>query len=98
MLDRFRGRVMFPIHNHLGKVVGFTGRILPQFDTSATAGPGGFVTAKYVNSPGDADLPKIKIALRILEEQRCHPRSQVRRARGRPDGFFDELSERRAAM
>ena len=34
MLDRFRGRVMFPIHNHLGKVVGFTGRILPQFDTS----------------------------------------------------------------
>lgn len=51
MLDRFRGRVMFPIHNHLGKVVGFTGRILPQFDTSATAGPGGFVTAKYVNSP-----------------------------------------------
>lgn len=26
--DRFRGRVVFPISNHLGQVVGFTGRIL----------------------------------------------------------------------
>ncbi len=43
MLDRFRGRIMFPIHNHTGKVVGFTGRILPQLDRGDTA--------KYVNSP-----------------------------------------------
>ncbi len=50
MLDRFRGRVMFPIHNHLGKVVGFTGRILPQFDTSNDP-KAAYVTAKYVNSP-----------------------------------------------
>lgn len=50
MLDRFRGRVMFPIHNHLGKVVGFTGRILPQFDTSNDP-KATYVTAKYVNSP-----------------------------------------------
>lgn len=50
MLDRFRGRIMFPIHNHQGKVVGFTGRILPQFDTSNDP-KATFVTAKYVNSP-----------------------------------------------
>ena len=43
MLDRFRGRIMFPIHNHTGKVVGFTGRILPQFDRGDMG--------KYVNSP-----------------------------------------------
>lgn len=43
MLDRFRGRIMFPIHNHLGKVVGFTGRILPQLDRGDMG--------KYVNSP-----------------------------------------------
>ena len=42
-LDRFRGRIMFPIHNHMGKVVGFTGRILPQFDTGEMG--------KYVNTP-----------------------------------------------
>jgi DNA primase len=54
MLDRFRGRIMFPIHNHTGKVVGFTGRILPQFDKPGPAtaeNPSGFVPAKYVNSP-----------------------------------------------
>jgi DNA primase len=42
-LDRFRGRIMFPIHNNVGKVVGFTGRILPQLDTGEMG--------KYVNSP-----------------------------------------------
>lgn len=28
--DRFRGRVMFPLRNHLGKVVGFSGRLLKE--------------------------------------------------------------------
>ncbi len=54
MLDRFRGRIMFPIHNHTGKVVGFTGRILPEFDKpgpKTAANPDGFVPAKYINSP-----------------------------------------------
>src|ERR1051325_4673036 len=39
--DRFRGRIMFPIHNDVGEVIGFSGRILNQ---EAEA-------AKYVNSP-----------------------------------------------
>ena len=39
--DRFRGRVMFPIHNFSGKVIGFGGRVLKK-DVKA---------AKYVNSP-----------------------------------------------
>lgn len=42
-IDRFRGRVMFPIHNHFGKVVGFSGRILPELDNGEVG--------KYVNSP-----------------------------------------------
>ncbi len=61
MLDRFRGRIMFPIHNHLGKVVGFTGRILPQFDTTNNPGTSGFVTAKYVNSPETPIFQKSKL-------------------------------------
>ncbi len=52
-LDRFRGRIMFPIHNHLGKVVGFTGRVLPQFDTGQMG--------KYVNSPETAIFNKSKL-------------------------------------
>lgn len=39
--DRFRGRVLFPIHTVSGKVVGFGGRILKKDEK----------TAKYVNSP-----------------------------------------------
>jgi len=38
--DRFRGRLMFPIHNIKGKVIGFSGRILT-----------GTEEAKYINSP-----------------------------------------------
>ncbi|MBI4085170.1 MAG: DNA primase [Candidatus Liptonbacteria bacterium] len=51
--DRFRGRIMFPIHNHLGKVIGFTGRILPQFDDGKSG--------KYVNSPETPIFSKSKI-------------------------------------
>lgn len=39
--DRFRGRVMFPIHNLSGRVIGFGGRVLKKDEK----------TAKYVNSP-----------------------------------------------
>jgi len=39
--DRFRGRIMFPIHDEQGRAVGFSGRILKD-DPQA---------AKYVNTP-----------------------------------------------
>jgi DNA primase len=41
--DRFRGRVMFPIHSISGKTVGFGGRILLSAKTDKLA--------KYINSP-----------------------------------------------
>ena len=40
LIDRFRGRVMFPIHSLSGKIVGFGGRILKNDKV-----------AKYLNSP-----------------------------------------------
>jgi DNA primase len=39
--DRFRGRLMFPLKNHRGQVVGFSGRVLEK-DVKE---------AKYINSP-----------------------------------------------
>src|SRR3954468_19345070 len=39
--DRFRNRIMFPIHNDVGEVIAFSGRVLDQQAE----------TAKYVNSP-----------------------------------------------
>jgi DNA primase len=58
MLDRFRARIMFPVHNHMGRVVGFTGRILPQFDQPSASG---FVPGKYVNSPETPIFQKSKL-------------------------------------
>ncbi len=40
--DRFRGRVMFPISDVHGNVIGFTGRVLRETETSG---------GKYVNTP-----------------------------------------------
>jgi len=51
--DRFRSRVMFPIYNHVGKAVAFTGRILPGNNNENVG--------KYVNSPETPIFQKSKI-------------------------------------
>ena len=51
--DRFRDRVMFPLHNSSGKVIGFTGRILPGHESDKTG--------KYVNSPETPIFSKSKL-------------------------------------
>lgn len=50
--DRFRGRLLFPIRDTNGRVVAFTGRILPS---DAPAKQGAAAPAKYLNSP-ETDL------------------------------------------
>jgi len=69
MMDRFRGRVMFPIHNLTGKVIGFGGRILSKEKS----------TAKYVNSPQSDIYDKSKTLYgiyfarnAILKQDRCY--------------------------
>jgi DNA primase len=49
--DRFRGRVMFPIHSQAGRVIGFGGRILSSDKTKP----------KYVNSPESEIYNKSKV-------------------------------------
>ncbi len=51
--DRFRGRIMFPIRDSAGRVVAFTGRILPENDDGKSA--------KYLNSPETAVFNKSRI-------------------------------------
>ncbi|MBN1168947.1 DNA primase [Candidatus Woesebacteria bacterium] len=41
VIDRFRGRVIFPLHDHRGNVLGFAGRIMSSRKD----------IAKYINSP-----------------------------------------------
>jgi len=42
-IDRFRGRIMFPLFDHRGNVIGFSGRIMPSEKRTDLA--------KYINSP-----------------------------------------------
>ena len=59
--DRFRGRLMFPICDESGRVVGFSGRILS----------GDEKTAKYVNSPETAIFTKSKIFFGLDKSKRA---------------------------
>lgn len=66
--DRFRGRIIFPIHTISGRVTGFGGRILKKIEN----------TGKYVNSPESPIYSKSKelygiyfAKQAIVKEDRC---------------------------
>src|SRR3972149_5550617 len=56
--DRFRGRIMFPLSDSQGRVVGFTGRI---FDDGSKPSSAKATEGKYVNSPETVLYNKSKI-------------------------------------
>jgi DNA primase len=59
--DRFRGRLIFPIADEQGRVIGFSGRILA----------GDEKTAKYVNSPETAIFTKSKVFFGLHKSKRA---------------------------
>jgi DNA primase len=59
--DRFRGRLMFPICDEQGRVIGFSGRILS----------GDEKVAKYVNSPETAIFTKSKVFFGLDKSKRA---------------------------
>src|SRR5262245_55169301 len=59
--DRFRGRLMFPITDEQGRVIGFSGRVLA----------GDEKTAKYVNSPETPIFTKGKVFFGLDKTKRA---------------------------
>lgn len=59
--DRFRGRLMFPICDEQGRVVGFSGRVLS----------GDEKTAKYVNSPETPIFTKSRVFFGLNKTKRA---------------------------
>jgi len=59
--DRFRGRLMFPICDEQGRVIGFSGRVLS----------GDEKTAKYVNSPETPVFTKSKVFFGLDKSKRA---------------------------
>ncbi|MDX2248949.1 MAG: DNA primase [Bacteroidia bacterium] len=61
LVDRFRGRVIFPIANPVGKVVGFGGRILGKAQD----------IAKYINSPESEIYHKGQILYGLFQAKKA---------------------------
>jgi len=59
--DRFRGRIMFPIEDIVGKTIGFGGRVISD------AGKTGGQKAKYINTPETRLYSKGKNIYRIFQ-------------------------------
>ncbi len=83
--DRFRGRVMFPIHSLSGKPIAFGGRVLKTSDK----------TAKYLNSPESELYHKSKIVYGIYHARKDivkHDRCFL------VEGYTDVLSMHQAGI
>jgi DNA primase len=81
--DRFRGRLMFPIRDPRGRVIGFGGRIL---------GPG---EPKYLNSP---DTPLFDKGRTLYNIDRAGPASRNARRLIVVEGYMDVIALDRAGI
>jgi len=55
--DRFRGRIMFPLSDSSGRIVGFSGRIFPETAVEKDGAP----SPKYLNSPETEVFQKSRV-------------------------------------
>jgi DNA primase len=60
IIDLFRDRIVFPIYDHYGNVVAFSGRLHPQTDVSYWE-KNGQKAPKYINSPETVIFQKRKV-------------------------------------
>lgn len=58
MLDVFRDRLMFPIHDDAGSIIGYGGRLLPQPESETESD---YVAPKYINTRETDQFNKSKI-------------------------------------
>lgn len=84
---RFKSRIMIPIHDHRGRIVGFGGRKLP--------GVSGDKTPKYVNSPESAIFDKGSTLFNL------HRARELYRSTRRliiAEGYFDVVALHRMGL
>jgi DNA primase len=81
--DRFRGRLMFPIRDSRGRVIGFGGRILGQGEP------------KYLNSP---DTPLFDKGRTLYNIDRAGPASRTAKRLIVVEGYMDVIALDRAGI
>lgn len=85
--DRFRGRLMFPLADVHGQIVGFGGRILVTTD--------GSTAAKYINTPQTAVYNKSAILFAL---DRAKKEIQKQKIAVVVEGYMDALSSHQAGV
>ena len=83
--DRYRGRVIFPIFSHVGKVIGFGGRVLAK----------GSDQPKYINSPETKVYHKSRVLYGLFQGKQA-----IRRAEEviLVEGYTDVISLHQAGV
>jgi len=90
---RFRGRLIFPIHDEQGRPVGFGGRILPEAERAASSR--GVRVAKYVNSPETTLFQKRRLLYAAdLARASCREAGWV----AVMEGYTDVMAARQAGL
>lgn len=81
--DRFRNRIMFPIEDHQGSIVGFGGRTLAEGE------------AKYVNSP---ETPLYRKSQILFGLSKARDAIRTSRSVLLVEGYFDVIAAHRAGI
>ena len=90
LFDRFRGRVMFPIHNVSGRVIAFGARIL-----KTEKHPAGGAAPKYLNSPETAVYHKSQVLYGIFQAKQAIRQEDVCYL---TEGYTDVISLHQAGI
>lgn len=90
VFDRFRGRVMFPIHNVSGRVIAFGARILTS-DKNQPGGP----SPKYLNSPETTVYHKSQVLYGIFQAKQAIRQEDVCYL---TEGYTDVISLHQAGI
>lgn len=83
LYDFFRGRLMFPITNAMGRVIAFGGRFLGDYKK--------YKTGKYLNSPETEVFKKSEVLFNLKEARRCF-KDSVHKSIIVVEGYMDVVS------
>lgn len=92
LLDRFSSRIIFPITDHRGHTVAFSGRIFEGDNSETTPG---FHSAKYVNSPETDLFNKRKV---LFNYDKARPNIRREGEVYLFEGFMDVISSWQAGI
>ncbi|MBC8152167.1 MAG: DNA primase [Bacteroidetes bacterium] len=95
VFDRFRGRVMFPIHNVSGRVIAFGARILVTDKNQAGGRSDASASPKYLNSPETEVYHKSNVLYGIYQAKQAIRQEEVCYL---TEGYTDVISLHQAGI